>query len=400
MTGELAVPGFEFGAVASGIKGRGVPDLALIRSVPPATAVALFTRNQVRAAPVLVSAQNARRGRCSVVIINSGNANACTGRRGLRDAVEMVRRTAALLGVSQGEVLVCSTGRIGIPLPMESIRKALPRLVRSLIPGGLTRAARAILTTDAFLKVASYRGRVGRCPFRLIGFAKGAGMIAPDLAPHATMLAFFTTDLKIERRAARNIFQRVADQTFNRITVDGDTSTNDTALLLANGLAGNREVRGRGPGARVFARGLEVVMRRLALMMVEDGEGATKCVKVEVMGAKDNREATRIARAIGNSPLVKTSFFGEDPNWGRILAAAGRAGTTWNPEKSDIYYEGVRVVRRGVSAGGAALARAKRVMKKRRFAVRLDLRRGRGRGSVWASDLSLGYVKLNAHYRT
>ena len=407
----LKVPGFEFAGIACGIKGGHTPDLALIHSKVPATAVGLFTNNRVKAAPVLLSARHLKSGYCSAVIINSGNANACTGTRGMRAAGEMAARTARLLGIPIREVQVASTGKIGIPLPMLKIREGIPRLVKSRSPAGLRRAARAVLTTDDSVKIASATGTLAGKPFHLVGFAKGAGMIEPHLVPHATMLAFFMTDLKISRAILQKIFMRAADQTFNRITVDGDTSTNDTALLLANGLAGNRPPASGSGGARLFEATLRRVMEQLALQMVEDGEGGTKCVKIRVRGARTGREARRIAYAVGNSPLVKTSFFGEDPNWGRLLAAAGRASTagranaTSDPSPADIYYDGVRVVRRGVSAGRRlagrrAEGRAKRVMKKRTFTVTLDLHSGRGEDWVWASDLSLDYVKLNSCYRT
>ncbi len=396
----LKVPGFEFAGIACGIKGRETPDLALIRSTVPAVTVGLFTNNRVQAAPVVISERNIRSALCSAVIINSGNANACTGKRGLKNAQRMVEATAQGLHVPVRHVLVCSTGKIGIPMPIAKISQGIPRLIRSLNEADLLAAARAILTTDHGVKTASARFRVGGREIHLVGFAKGAGMIEPHLQPHATMLAFFLTDLKIGRGAAATIFRRCADLTFNRISVDGDTSTNDTALLLANGLAGNRPVVAGSREARIFGAVLGRVMEKLALMMVADGEGATKLVRLEVRGARNEAEARKVAYAIGNSPLVKTSFYGGDPNWGRLIAAAGRSGATLDPQAVDIYYEGVCVARRGVSTGRPPDRKAKKAIKKRSLNVLIDLPRGGGTSWIWTSDLSLDYVKLNSCYRT
>lgn len=399
----LKVPGFSFSGVASGIKVGRVPDLALIHSDPPAAVVGTFTMNRVRAAPVTVSERNTRSGLCSAVIVNSGNANACTGKRGYRDAVAMVRKTAHLLHVPERSVLICSTGKIGVSLPIQKILHKIPEAVRRLSPNGLRRSAQAILTTDDAVKIAKAEGRIGGRPYHLVGFAKGAGMIEPHMTlagGHATMLAFIVTDAFVPRSVLRVLFRNCVEETFNRITVDGDTSTNDTALLLANGLAGNPPFKLRTPDCRRFAENLFSVMESIARQMVADGEGATKCVKIEVRGAKNQTQARRIAYTIANSPLVKTSFFGEDPNWGRILAAAGRSGATLDPHRADIFYDKVCVARRGVSTGALKDRLAKRVMKKDGFTVTIDLHRGRASFEVWTSDLTLDYVKLNSCYRT
>jgi glutamate N-acetyltransferase/amino-acid N-acetyltransferase len=311
----------------------------------------------------------------------------------------MVRETARQLKAPLNHVLVCSTGKIGIPLPIGRIVRGIPGAVRSLSEGRFVEAARAILTTDQGPKTAYFKGRIGGKTFHLAGFAKGAGMISPRLK-QATMLAFFFTDLSVSRSCLSQVFQLCVDQTFNSITVDGDTSTNDTVLLMANGLAGNRPIQRGTSAAKLFEKALREVMRELALKIVEDGVGGTKCVRIEVKGAKNNREAELIARTIGNSPLVKTAFFGEDPNWGRILAAIGRAPATCDPNRTDLYYNGVRVVKKGVGTGVVQETRAKKVMKNRKFQVTVDLHLGEGRGCIWASDLTLDYVKLNSHYRT
>ncbi|MBI2083134.1 MAG: bifunctional glutamate N-acetyltransferase/amino-acid acetyltransferase ArgJ [Deltaproteobacteria bacterium] len=393
----FTIPGFQFAGISAGIKESHLSDLALIRSYPAATVVGAFTTNRIQAAPILVSKRNIRSGRCSAVIINSGNANACTGKRGLRDTERMVAITARTLKVPSRQVLVCSTGKIGVPLPIDRLVRGIPKAVRSLDKRKMMAAARAILTTDKGPKVAFASGKIGGKKFRIAGFAKGAGMIEPHLA---TMLAFFVTDLSIERRLLNKIFQESVDQTFNRITVDGDTSTNDTVLLLANGVAQNKKISPGSRAAFLFQKKLREVMEELALKIVEDGEGATKCVRIEVRGARNEEEARKVCYAVGNSPLVKTSFYGEDPNWGRILAAAGRSGATLTPETADIYYNEVCVMRRGVSTGSHLEFRAAKVMERGQFHVTIDLRRGKGSFWIWASDLTEDYVKLNSHYRT
>jgi glutamate N-acetyltransferase/amino-acid N-acetyltransferase len=397
MRKRLTIPGFQFSGISAGIKEGKIPDLALIYSEVPATVVGAFTVSKVQAAPVLVSKKNIRSGLCRAVIVNSGNANACTGARGLRDARAMAAATARHLKVPQGQVLVCSTGKIGIPLPIHKILKKIPEAVRRLSPHNLSRSARAILTTDDSIKVASREGSIRGKPYRLVGFAKGAGMIEPHMA---TMLAYVMTDAFVPRTVLKVLFKNCVDETFNRITVDGDTSTNDTALVLANGLAGNRPFELRTPECRRFAQNLYEVMESLAREMVADGEGATKCVTIKVRGAANEEEARKIAYVVGNSLLVKTSFFGEDPNWGRIFAAAGRSGATLHPDRVDIFYDKVCVARRGVSTGPERDREAKKVLKKKAFSVTIDVRIGRGQFEIYASDLTLDYVKLNSCYRT
>lgn len=404
MAKRLHVPGFQFSGISAGIKEGKTPDLALIYSEVPATVVGAFTTSLVQAAPVLVSKKNIRSGLCRAVIVNSGNANACTGARGLRDARSMAAATARLLKVPKEQVLVCSTGKIGIPLPIERVLRKIPKAVRRLSPNNLSRSARAILTTDDSIKVASREGTIHGKPYRLVGFAKGAGMIEPHMEiageRHATMLAYVMTDAFVPQSVLKVLVKNCVEETFNRITVDGDTSTNDTALMLANGLAGNRPFALRTPECLRFAQNLYDVMETLAKMMVADGEGATKCVKIEVKGAKNEGEAKKIAYAVGNSLLVKTSFFGEDPNWGRILGAAGRAGTTLNPDRVDIFYDRVCVARRGVSTGHLKDREAKKVLRKRNLTVTVDCHLGTGSFGIYTSDLTLDYVKLNSCYRT
>lgn len=414
----IHVAGFQFSGVAAGIKETDRLDLALIRSDPPAMVAGAFTTNRVQAAPVLVSRRNIRSGLCSAVIINSGNANACTGRKGLRDALMMVGATAKVLQAPPRQILVCSTGKIGVPLPIDRIARGIRKAAGSLAQGAMMTAARAILTTDKGPKIACAAGKIRGKRFHLAGFAKGAGMIEPHLAHsthstgsgqagsqqagsgQATMLAFFMTDLALTRSVLSSVFRSSIEESFNRITVDGDTSTNDTVFLLANGLAGNKPIEKGAYDERKFSKTLRGLMQELALKIVEDGEGATKCVGIEVKRARSVEEARRICYAIGNSPLVKTSFYGGDPNWGRILAAIGRSGTTRNPQNADIYYNEVCVARKGLSTGARYEAKARKVMEKKRFSVTIDLHDGKRSSWIWTSDLTEDYVKLNSNYRT
>ncbi|MBI1910151.1 MAG: bifunctional glutamate N-acetyltransferase/amino-acid acetyltransferase ArgJ [Deltaproteobacteria bacterium] len=390
--------GFSFAGLSAGIKEDGKKDLALIVSEVPATATAVFTRNRVVAAPVILSRKILKKGRCQAVVINSGNANACTGYRGLEAAKEVQKRVARHLALDPSLVAVASTGKIGVPLPVPRVVRALPRLVQSLSIKNFQKAAVAILTTDRFAKVAFYEGKMGGQRYSIVGFAKGAGMIRPDMGPHATMLAFILTDLAVQPNLLKKAFLPVVDETFNRITVDGDTSTNDMALVLANGLSGG-SLSGQRT-IRHFKNGLLEVMQKLAIAMVRDGEGGTKVVKVTICGARNREEARKAAYAVAESELVKTSFYGQDPNWGRLLAAAGRSGATFDPSRADIYYDDLLVARKGSTTGPAFEKRARQVMRQNQFLVTLDLHAGSASFHVYSSDLTVDYVKLNAHYRT
>lgn len=398
---NFLVPGFRFSGIKAGIKKADKPDLALIYSEVPSVAAAAFTTNLTQAAPVTVSMKNIASGTCRAIVVNSGNANACTGTRGMRDAVAMTRAAAKALKLSDRQVLVCSTGKIGVPMPMGKILSKIPAAAKALSPDGLLDAAEAILTTDNGVKVARASGTISGKTYTIAGFAKGAGMIAPEMkVGHATMLAYVLTDALVSKDVLTALFKKGVADTFNRVTVDGDMSTNDTAVVIANGLAGNRPFKAASAEGRKFAANLHTVMESLARQMVMDGEGATKCVAIEVKGMKNDADAKKIAFAIANSPLVKTSFFGQDPNWGRVLGAAGRAGATLKPDKVDIFYGKVCVARKGRSTGEAADRKAKGVMKHPAFTVTVDGHMGRGTFRVYSSDLTLEYVKINSCYRT
>ncbi len=393
---RFQVKGFRFAGVAAGIKGTGKTDLALIVSDPPAKATAVFTTCRLQAGPIIQGKKAIRGGKLRAVLINSGNANAATGKRGIELAFQTAALTGKALGIPAGQVLVSSTGKIGIPLDVGKIARALPKAIRGLSETALPEAARAIMTTDAFSKLHAVRGKIGNKGFTVAGFAKGAGMIEPHMA---TMLAYILTDLDLPAGAMRKAFRKAVEQSFNAITVDGDTSTNDTALLLASGASGIR-LKPDTAGFRNFEKILAEVCKTLALMMVRDGEGATKVVEIRVRGARSDASARRMAYTIARSQLVKTSFFGEDPNWGRVFAALGNSGETFDPSRVDIYYGEIPLVRRGVPTGVSREAQAHKIMKNSSFLVRVELHQGKGRAQVWTSDLTYGYVKINAEYRT
>ncbi|MDQ7819601.1 MAG: bifunctional glutamate N-acetyltransferase/amino-acid acetyltransferase ArgJ [Armatimonadota bacterium] len=391
--GVTSPRGFLASGVHCGIKASR-PDLALVVCERPATAAAVFTTNRVKAAPVLLSQQRIRSGRARAVVINSGNANACTGPRGLADAREMAALVAAGLGASEEEVLVASTGVIGVPLPMEALRRGIPQAVRALRPDGGDDAARAILTTDAFPKTAAARVEVGGVAVTVGGMAKGAGMIHPRMA---TTLGVITTDAAVTPPALQRALREAADGSFNRISVDGDTSTNDSLFCLASGMAGNPPLDEDSEGLAAFQAALDAVARELALMVVRDGEGTGRIGRLVVRGARSADDARRVAEAVMTSPLVKTALAGPEPNWGRIVAAAGRSGAEVDPDRFDVWIAG-HLVARGGAAAGADLDAVAADMRRPEVEIVVDLRLGHGAWSGWFSDLTEAYVKTNAGY--
>jgi glutamate N-acetyltransferase/amino-acid N-acetyltransferase len=389
--------GFQATGIACGIKAaEGAKDLALIYSEAPAHVAGLFTRNRVKAAPVLVTRQRVRRGLCRALIINSGNANACTGQKGLQAAEAMARLTAQALRIPPREVLVSSTGVIGRPLPMERIEKGIPSLVARLSYDGFPDAAEAIMTTDTYAKIITERVPVDGDEITIFGMAKGAGMIRPQLA---TMLAFIMTDAEVDAQLLSALLREGVCSTFNRITIDGDTSTNDMLLFMANGAARSKTLRARDKRLPLFQEALFRVMDNLARGIVRDGEGGTKVVEIVVRGAKNKRMAERMAFRVAHSPLVKTAFFGQDPNWGRIMAAIGDAGVAFDPQRVSILFNDVTVVEHGVSAN-ATEERQRKVLQQEEFMVTIDLHAGTAQASVLTTDLSYDYVKINAAYTT
>jgi len=371
-------------------------DLALVATDGAAAAAACFTTNRVQAAPVLVSRQQVRCGRAQAVVINSGNANACTGPAGLRDAWEMVDLTARALGIPRDLVLVASTGVIGASLPMERLRAGIPALAAGLGPHGEA-AAEAILTTDAFPKTGAVQIEIGGAAVTLGGMAKGAGMIHPRMA---TTLALVTTDAAVEPVLLQHLLREAVDRSFNRISVDGDTSTNDTIFLLATGASGAPLLRdSHEPGAVEFQEALAALCRHLAREVVRDGEGATKVIEIAVTGAASDGDARRAGEAILTSPLVKTACGGMEPNWGRILAAVGRSGAAVDPARVAVAIGGVRVVEGGIGRRDR-LEAAAAAMRAAEFAIAVDLGLGTGNWVGWTCDLTEAYVRINRGYLT
>jgi len=390
----LEVRGFRAAGIACGIKPSGKPDLALIVSDRPAAAAAVFTTNRFPGAPVVVSREHIRRGRARGVVVNSGVSNVANGARGVRDAREMTALVAAAIGARPREIQVASTGVIGRLLPMDKLRDAIPRAVESLSERGFERAAEAILTTDNVAKLVHRRGR----GHSLVGMAKGAGMIMPRMA---TMLAYLVTDLAVEPALLRRALRHAVDATFNSLTIDGETSTSDTVLVLANGAAGNTPIGVGSARARDVERLIADASAELCERLARDGEGVTKLATVAVSGARDDREADRIARSIANSALVKTALFGGDPNWGRIVQAAGAAGARLTPGRVDVTIGGAQLLRGGEPTGGVtAFRRAEKAMKQKQVAIEVSVGRGRGRARILTTDLSYEYVRVNAEYTT
>jgi len=394
---DFKVPGFLAAGIPAGIKKNGEKDLALIYSEKPAVAAGVFTTNRVKAAPVLLSMERIKPGHARAILINSGSANACTGKKGLADGRRLSRLIASSLKMNPENVLLASTGVIGKPLPISLIEANLPRLLSSLSPGGLGDAARAIVTTDTFPKAVILRRKVSGREITVAGIAKGAGMISPQMA---TLLAFVVTDASISLKALRQSLKEGVRESFNRVIVDGDMSTNDTLLILANGEARNREIVPATAGYKNFFLLLQEVLLSLAQKIAGDGEGATKLVTIAVERARTASEAERVARAVATSALVKTAFFGEDANWGRILCAAGYSGVPVDPNKIDVYFNDVAVVRRGQGTGPAMEKKAAAVMQKREYTVRINLNQGQKRISFFTTDFSFDYVKINASYRS
>jgi glutamate N-acetyltransferase/amino-acid N-acetyltransferase len=394
-TGVTAPLGFRAAAVAAGIKPDRL-DLALLVADRPCAAAGVFTTNLAQAAPVLLSREHLRGGRGRAVVVNAGCANAATGAGGLDDAREMAAVAARAVGCPVDEVVVASTGVIGVRLPMEKVRKGIVEAAGRLGPDGGALAARAILTTDTRPKEVAVVVQVGNTAAVVGAMAKGAGMIAPRMA---TMLAFFTTDAAVERVLLERALREAVGDSLNRITVDGDTSTNDCAVVFASGARPGAVIDSEGPDFDSFRQALTEAARRIARMLVGDGEGVTRIAEVRVEGARTGAEADRIARTVAESPLVKTALHGGDPNWGRVLAAVGRAGVPLDVGRVSVWIGDVHVAENGAAREYDEPVAAAAM---REDPVRLRIRLGEGdaAGWMWTSDLSHGYVDINAHYRS
>ena len=390
--GSVTSPkGFLATGIHAGIKPGREKDLALVVSAKSAEVAGAFTTNQVKAGPVRVTQAHIKNGPIRAVVLNSGNANACTGVRGIADAKRMTAETAKALGCRPHQVLVCSTGRIGVQLPIRKVLRGIRSIAAKVKPNGGTVAARAIMTSDTTRKEAAVRLTIAGRRLTIGAMAKGAGMIHPNMA---TMLCVVTTDAAVDKRTLTRLTADAVENSFNRISVDGDMSTNDTVLVLANGAAGNTPLRSYDPDLGKFSNALKQLMLEMAKKIVEDGEGRTRVIELTVCGATTERDARRMAEAIVRSPLVKTSWAGGDPNWGRIMGAIGACGARMREELVDIHYDGVSAVRGGVAAATPP-GRLKAAARRARVAIQVNLNLGKGEYRMLTTDLSEKYVRIN-----
>jgi glutamate N-acetyltransferase/amino-acid N-acetyltransferase len=398
MTGDntMKVPGFLANGIAVGIKENGQRDLSLIYSKVLATADAVFTTNRFKAAPVILDMERISEGRAQAIIANSGNANASTGKNGYDDAVAMSKAVSGGLNIGEELILVASTGIIGEKLPVNKIVGGTKELIDGLSENGIPLAEEGIMTTDKYPKIEYRTCFIGDKEISICGIAKGAGMIEPNMA---TMLSFIMTDANIDHRCLRTVFRRGVKRSYNAISVDGCMSTNDTVIILANGVAGNTILKGRSRGLAAFENALVEVMTGLAKSIVRDGEGATKLIEIVVDEARSFGEARSVAYSIANSSLVKTAFFGEDPNWGRIIAAIGSPGVPVSPDSVELYFDEVPLF-----LGGTGIKRDKKdlsaIMSKDTIRVAVKLGMGKRSFRLYTSDLTHEYVTINAHYHT
>lgn len=391
----ITCKGFQAAGIHSGLKKNSDRDLGLIYSEVPASVAGVFTQNRIKSATVLISQERIQSGTSQAIIANSGNANCCNGAQGHQSALDMAGAAASKLGLAEKDVLVASTGVIGEVFPIEKVKNAVPNLIKALKPDGFKDCATAIMTTDTVPKLVHRQGRFQDLTYNLVGMAKGSGMIAPNMA---TMLCFICTDISMPQDLLQKLLVSGVNKTLNRICIDGDTSTNDTTLILANGQSkvsiDNMDQAGE------FQLLLEQVLNSLAKSLVKDGEGATKCVDIIVKGAKSDQNAHTIANTLSTSPLVKTALFGEDANWGRLIAASGRAGVPIEPDRIDIYFDQVQITRNSLGCGKEAEKQATQVLKKPEFSIVMDLNMGAGSASVLTCDYTLDYIKINADYRS
>jgi len=383
--------GFLSSGIHAGLKEGREKDMALLVSTCPADAAGAFTTNQVKAGPVRVSQEHLKNGKVRAIIINSGNANACTGVRGIADAKRMTVATATALRCKPQEVLVCSTGRIGVPLPIRKVLRGIRNCARILKPGRGSVAARAIMTSDTVRKEGAVRLSLGGRRVVIGAMAKGSGMIHPNMA---TMLCVVTTDAAVDRATLTRVTSEAVEQSFNRISVDGDMSTNDTVLVLANGAAGNRPLKSYDADMGKFAAALKMVMLEMAKKIVGDGEGMTRVIELAVTGAATEADAKKMAEAVVRSALVKTSWHGGDPNWGRIMGAIGASGARMREELVDIHYDGVAAVRGGVAAA-TPMGRLRAAARRARVSIQVNLNLGKGCYAMLTTDLSEKYVRIN-----
>ena len=399
--GSITSPqGFQSAGITAGLKMSGKPDMALIKSIVPANFAGAYTSCTFAAAPVqLCKKRSLNNDKIQAVIINSGNANACTGRIGNKNAEAMAQKTAECLNISEKLVMVSSTGRIGTQLDMNIINNGIVKASKNLNDTNGIQSAKAIMTTDTLPKYAAVEVECSTGKFTIGAMTKGAGMIDPKMTvPHATMLCYITTDAEVENALLQKILAKHIDQSFNAINIDGDMSTNDTTILMANGLS-KIKITENSENEKIFSKALLDLMTKLAKEMVKDGEGVTKLVTVEIQGAKDNKDAKKCAEAISDSLLCKTAWFGGDPNWGRVIAAIGYSKAEFNNDEVELYYDDYPVVKNSMDAGTSEEILAE-IIKKAEFTVKVILGKGPGAYRMWTNDISYDYVKINAEYHT
>ena len=377
-------------AIATFYQGNAM-DLGLIVCDKPATAAGVFTTNKAKAAPVIVSQEHIKSGKAQAIVANSGNPNACTGEQGIKDARRMTQLAGEELGIDPELVLLGCTGRIGVLMPMDKVEKGIKMAAPELSYDGGHQAALAIMTTDTVPKEVALEFDIQGKKARIGGLVKGAGMIEPNMA---TMLCFIATDVAIAQPMLQEALKTAVSASFNMISIDGDMSTNDTVIVLANGMAGNAVIEKKGDDYDIFLKALSSVTLSLAKMIVKDGEGATKFVELRIKGAKSDAEANKAAHSIARSPLVKTAFFGEDPNWGRIMSSLGASGIEMDATVTDIWLDDLKIVENGISAGFEEV-HAKSIIEKDEFVVTVDLKAGKAEAIMWTCDLSYDYVKAN-----
>jgi len=390
------VPGFKFSGISAGLKKDGLKDLGLILCDTPAPAAAVFTRNRVKAAPVLISAKNVRNHTIQAILVNSGNANACTGQAGINAALKTTTALADRIGINPALVAPFSTGVIGVPFPANKIINHLPGLLQNAGPKNSPDFARSILTTDTVVKTSTCRETINQETIRILGMAKGSGMIMPDMA---TMLAFIVTDISIDKNLLSPLLKEINEETFNRISVDGDMSTNDAVIVLSSCRSKQQITRTNTKAFHTFQKLLRRVMRELATMIVKDGEGATKLIHIKVIHAASRADAKKAAMQVANSNLVKTAFFGEDFNWGRILGALGSAGARFDMNRVALSFNDIPAVKNGQGIG-ENIPKLKKTVRKKEIDLLIDLKAGKENCTVMTCDLSYDYVRINADYTT
>lgn len=387
--------GFQLAVAAAGIKKPGRNDMAVVYSKEPCATAGVFTANLVKAAPVMLDMVRARYGRGQIIIVNSGNANACTGAQGMLDAREMAQGIADELNVREQNVYVCSTGVIGVPMPMQKVRPAIKELAKNIGTATVEDLARAIMTTDTFPKMSSRKLNIGGFKGTVTAVCKGAGMIDPNMA---TMLCFILTDFDVEKTVLKAILKEAVDLSFNAMTVDGECSTNDTALIMANGAIENPEIRRTSEGFKEFSAAVNEVTMELARMIARDGEGATKLVNIKVNGARNDRQARIAADALAKSLLLKTAIYGGDPNWGRIMSCIGSSGASVKEERVDVYFGKTKVVSEGLSTGKEK--QAEKELKGKEVDITVELNLANGSASALTCDLTEEYIRINSQYTT